>query len=338
MSIGNMVIDQSQTWARTLFVGSAIDDSDLDVYEFRLYAHLRRLAGNGQVWEKQEEMAAVCKMSRKKVNETLKSLEGKHWIRQQQQTHKGQRSTNMIYLLEPPVSTAPCNPQLHGHVTDSYTAVSPTVTAKGSPYKGSPSKGQKREAAAPPARRATPDQSAAQNIPVTAQEASETSAPVQTPAATAAPAHAGSQGQQDPSQDQLSTQGRRNGNATSTEQVPGAAAGRGAQTTEAYLRRKLSSRFVDQVLDELQPLGVDRRRDWFALPLERAEQLVAEAQATHTAHGMKVPTRLRDLLDDECRRVNIPLRPAAPTTDDGEIDMDALMASAPLNGTARRNR
>ena len=332
------VIDRGQSLARTLFVGSAIDDSDLDVYEFRLYAHLRRRAGDGEVWEKQENMAATCKMSRKKVNETLKSLEQKGWIQQEAQRRNGHRASNLIYLLEPPVKPGQSNPQLHSSVTDGYTAVSPTVTAKGSPSQGSPLEGKKREAPAAPARRNTPKPVISENGTQQAQEGPQTSASFLNPAADAAPAHAGNQRQHGPSQDQPSTQGRQNGQVTSTEQVPGGRAARGPVTTEAYLRRKLSSRFVDQVLDEIQPLGVDRRRDWFALPLDRAEQLVAEAQATHAQFDLKVPTRLRDLLDDECRRVNTPVRPAAPTTDDGEVDMDALMAAAPLNGTARRTR
>lgn len=188
-----------------------------------------------------------------------------------------------------------------------------------------------------PARKTSPESVISENGTQQAQDGPQISASPLNPAADAAPAHAGSQGQHGPSQDQPSTQGRQNDQATSTEQVPGGRAARGATSTEAYLRRKLSSRFVDQVLDEIQPLGVDRRRDWFALPLDRAEQLVAEAQATHAQFDLKVPTRLRDLLDDECRRVNTPVS-VTPTTDDGEVDMDALMAAAPLNGTARRNR
>lgn len=107
-------------------------------------------------------------------------------------------------------------------------------------------------------------------------------------------------------------------NTASSEKIPGAAArhgGRAAQTeTEVFLRRKLSSAFVDRLFDELQPLGVTRRTDWPALPLECVQGLVEEAQRTHQQHGVKVPTRLRDLLDDECRRRDLPVAPTTPTS------------------------
>ncbi|CAM4462690.1 hypothetical protein DEMA109039_22715 [Deinococcus marmoris] len=110
--------------------------------------------------------------------------------------------------------------------------------------------------------------------------------------------------------------------------------------TEIYLRRKLSHKFVDQILGEIPPLGVDRTVDWFALPFGRVEELLREAQLSHTARGLKVNTRFKELLDDECRNAKFPVRQeqAAPLNDSGEIDMDALIRSAPLHGTARRNR
>lgn len=134
------VIDRGTSQAKSMYVGSAIDDSDLDVYEFRVYAHLKRRAQDGVVWEKQENMATICKMSRPKLNRVLISLEEKKWIEQEARMHKGQQTTNLIYLLEPP-----CKPQLHGRVTDDYTAVYPTVTAKGTPLEGTPQQASGRD-------------------------------------------------------------------------------------------------------------------------------------------------------------------------------------------------
>lgn len=104
--------------------------------------------------------------------------------------------------------------------------------------------------------------------------------------------------------------GTQNSQTQVREKVPAGGADKVSTNveTEAFLRRKLSSQFVDRMLEEIQPLGVDRRVDWFALPLERAQELVEEAQRTHMAHKVKVPTRLRDLLDDECRRLSTPVR------------------------------
>ena len=49
----------------------AIDDADLDVYEFRLYMHIWRV---GVSWENQRTMAKKCNMSLGKVNQARQSL------------------------------------------------------------------------------------------------------------------------------------------------------------------------------------------------------------------------------------------------------------------------
>lgn len=95
------------------------------------------------------------------------------------------------------------------------------------------------------------------------------------------------------------------------ENVPGGAAAREPDpAVEAYIRKKLSTKFVDNLLDEIQPLGVDRRRDWFGLPLDRVEAIFAEAVKTHRQHDVKVPTRVKDLLDQEVQRAGLPPVPA----------------------------
>lgn len=184
---------------------------------------------------------------------------------------------------------------------------------------------EKREEAAPPTRSDPPSESLEKTDP-TQDPATDVAAPGGASEATAPPV-------QVPAQSPASAEP---GKATNTEKVPGGgAAARGE--TEAWLRRKLSHAFIDRLLEELPPLGVDRRRDWFALPLARVEELAVQAQREATK-DRKVPTCLRDLLDDECRRLNTPLTPTPAAEEDDEIDMDALMASVPLHGTARRNR
>ena len=104
---------------------------------------------------------------------------------------------------------------------------------------------------------------------------------------------------------------RQNGKPQSSQKVPAAGVVRRArkpQTTEEYLRRLFGTQFIDRLFSELQPLGVNREEHWPVLPLECVEELVAEAQRTHGEYRVKVPTRLRDLLDGECRRRNIPIQ------------------------------
>lgn len=163
-------------------------------------------------------------------------------------------------------------------------------------------------------------ESAAPNaLAQTSEKASEPETAPNTTPADAGPPHGAAVRQEAPSPVQVQTQVPASAgetNTTSSEKIPGAAARRGGRAaptdTEAFLRRKLSGAFVDRLFDELQPLGVTRRTDWPALPLARVQELVDEAQRTHQQHGMKVPTRLRDLLDDECRRRSITMpTPAA---------------------------
>lgn len=106
-------------------------------------------------------------------------------------------------------------------------------------------------------------------------------------------------------------------------------------TSREYIVSKLGKGFVEKLLSEIQPLGVDRATDWFALPVARVKVIAEEARTTHEALKIKVVTRFRDLLDDECRRMNTPMAAPAPLDNDGEIDMAALIAGAPLNGTRR---
>jgi len=52
-----------------------IDDSDLDPYEFRLYVHLKHVAGDeGQCWQSTETLATHCNMSAGKVSQAKQSL------------------------------------------------------------------------------------------------------------------------------------------------------------------------------------------------------------------------------------------------------------------------
>ena len=58
-----------------------IDDSDLDVYEFRLYAHYKRVAGDdGKCWQSKATVATLCGMSTGKASEASRALEARGLI------------------------------------------------------------------------------------------------------------------------------------------------------------------------------------------------------------------------------------------------------------------
>ena len=76
-----------------IFVHSDLDEAGLDVYEFRLLAHIAR---RGECFASLTKTADICKMSVRKAQSTLKSLEKRGFI--QKEKRKG--STD-IYKLAP---------------------------------------------------------------------------------------------------------------------------------------------------------------------------------------------------------------------------------------------
>ncbi len=64
---------------------NSIDDSDLSVYAFRLYVHLKRVAGDsGKCWQSVTTLAEACKMSRGKIVDARKELEKAGLIKTEQ--------------------------------------------------------------------------------------------------------------------------------------------------------------------------------------------------------------------------------------------------------------
>ena len=63
-------------------VPNMIDDSDLDPYEFRLYVHLKRVAGDdGQCWQSTQTLATFCNMSVGKISQAKQSLLARGFIK-----------------------------------------------------------------------------------------------------------------------------------------------------------------------------------------------------------------------------------------------------------------
>ncbi|WP_293910226.1 helix-turn-helix domain-containing protein [Deinococcus sp.] len=117
-----------------LFVHSDVDDAELDIYEFRVYAHLcRRVGDSGRVWEGQARIAEVCKISRRKAQEALYGLRDKGWLTLETRFRDdGSQTTNDIVLVGPPASVmrTPLAPGAHPPST--------RCAAKGNPIEGNP--------------------------------------------------------------------------------------------------------------------------------------------------------------------------------------------------------
>ena len=75
------IVDQGDARKYWIQIPNLIDDLDLDPYEFRLYVHLKRVAGdNGKCWQSTATLAECCKMSTGKVSEVKASLAKKKLI------------------------------------------------------------------------------------------------------------------------------------------------------------------------------------------------------------------------------------------------------------------
>jgi hypothetical protein len=66
----NHITTQETQRSHFTMIPNIVDDGNLDPYSFRLYAHLRRVAGEaGECWQSTETLAEACKMSTGKVSE-----------------------------------------------------------------------------------------------------------------------------------------------------------------------------------------------------------------------------------------------------------------------------
>jgi hypothetical protein len=77
------VIDSSDLRKYRIEIPNLIDDMKLSVYAFRLYVHLKRVAGagNGACFQSTRTLAKACRMSMGKVSESKKELEAAKLIR-----------------------------------------------------------------------------------------------------------------------------------------------------------------------------------------------------------------------------------------------------------------
>jgi len=80
---------------KPIFVHSDLDEAGLDVYEFRLLGHIAR---RGKCFATLTTTAKICKMSVRKAQSTLKSLENRGLIQKEQR-----KGSTDIYKLAPDI-------------------------------------------------------------------------------------------------------------------------------------------------------------------------------------------------------------------------------------------
>jgi hypothetical protein len=86
---------------KAIFVHSALDQVGLDVYEFRLLGHIAR---RGSCFASLATTADLCKMSVRKAQSTLKSLEKRGFIEKKQRlgrTDVYKLAPDLLYKLQP---------------------------------------------------------------------------------------------------------------------------------------------------------------------------------------------------------------------------------------------
>jgi DNA-binding MarR family transcriptional regulator len=81
---------------KPIFLRSELDDYGLDVYEFRVLAHIARRQGKQGCYSKQKTIAETCNMSPRKAQDVLRVLCGAGLIQRQERD-----GTTNIYTLAP---------------------------------------------------------------------------------------------------------------------------------------------------------------------------------------------------------------------------------------------
>lgn len=86
-----------------IFIHSQLDDLELSIYEFRIYAHLARRAGTGKAFPAYGSMAKKCRMSRTKAIDAVNQLVKRRMIQKQKRMGEDGRNSSNLYTLTDPV-------------------------------------------------------------------------------------------------------------------------------------------------------------------------------------------------------------------------------------------
>jgi hypothetical protein len=130
---------RGNSWALGAFVSADLDDSQLDPYQFRVYAHLCRRANDEQrAFPSIPAIAEKCQMSSRSVQRALAGLEELGFItREAQYRQDGSRTVDLI-VLHGPQAPAPGDSQSPPPARRSPPGDS-RAAHEGVPYEGVPS-------------------------------------------------------------------------------------------------------------------------------------------------------------------------------------------------------
>lgn len=97
--MGSMSNQPKHSQAKQLaFISRALDESDLDAFEFRILAHLmRRGNSKGESWPSQKLMQEITRISERSIRDSLRTLEEKGFI----ETRKTSGNRNVYRTLNP---------------------------------------------------------------------------------------------------------------------------------------------------------------------------------------------------------------------------------------------
>lgn len=100
--MNDRIIDSGDMRKYRTEIPNSIDDAGLSVYAFRLYAHLKRVAGDsGKCWQSTATLAESCNMSGGMISKAKKELQAAHLIDiEQVENKRGGRMFHNITVVD----------------------------------------------------------------------------------------------------------------------------------------------------------------------------------------------------------------------------------------------
>lgn len=368
-----MSIEQDLSEMNILFVHSELDDYPLTPEEFRVYGHLVRRAKDRKARPGLQSLADKCRIHIDTARSVVRRLEAYGLIRIEERGKQGlpnfyhltkrsawKTEAEVLVLQEQFAAEGKAKRQAKKSSTPSLQTTPPEtkggVGNEGTPPPRNEGRGglgnEGRGGGGNEGRRSISNKVIQQGYPdrqdKTASEETqglsgqsvegegfEVDDLTQGGAERAEAADAAGPELPDPSQVQTQPLPGGNANATGSEELPGAAGGRGAALAAltgalAGMHRSVPDLIAEYPFREL----------WLELPTARIRELTAEMQLEHGKR--KYRGALIDALDEEARALHAqrkqaqPAPAAAPQPDDDDVDWDDLIRKSPLNGYGHR--
>ena len=98
----NQLVDQSDDRKYFITIPNLVDDMGLSPVAFRLYTHIKRVAGeNGECWQSTRTLANACKVSAGSISKAKKELEASKLIHiKEKENPRGGRAYHMITIID----------------------------------------------------------------------------------------------------------------------------------------------------------------------------------------------------------------------------------------------